>query len=374
MPYETTAPVDGQTFTLTTGADTIPGLEGSAGSTGTDGDDTIKGKVDDDGTTNNTTLSALDDIDGGLGDDTLEVSVLDETGGSTQDQLNAITLANVENVQFASAVGLTVDVSAFADVTAVSLTNGKDTDITASSTADVDISGASGAIDVDGGKDVSVTHATADEDITIGDTTVNDGTITVTDTAQGKGEIAIDGGTDVTVDATSEADSTSGAEGRITVGDTGNTSVGTIGTASDGSTGAINITQNLEHDGDGGIAGGDISVTGGSTVDITVNANNVAEADDSDDDITVGTVDVTGYDDTTSVNVVQNDNSEQFTSDVVAGTAAQVVVTFSDLDDGDTVTVDSLTFEASDNLEAEEVAQAFANLENGDTQEDGGPG
>lgn len=58
----------GQTFTLTAGVDTVPGLIGSAGTTNTDGDDTFVGNAG--------TYNPGDNVDGGDGIDTFELDLV----------------------------------------------------------------------------------------------------------------------------------------------------------------------------------------------------------------------------------------------------------------------------------------------------------
>jgi S-layer protein len=259
-------------------------------------------------------------------------------------------------------------VSDIAGLTTLNTTKSVNTKLLAADTTDVNVSGATGAVVVDGGKDIAVTTGTANKNITIGavgGTSEAAGTITVTNTDQGTGAIKVDGGTDVTVTTTAD-----GATGTITVGDqAGN---GIAADESDIASGTITITQNLEDDGTGAFTGGAIATEGGTDVNITVNANSVAEADTSNAKITVGTISVVGGDDTTTVTVTQNDNAETFTSADEGGATETASVKFGVLKAGDSLVIDGLTFTASKNLTAEEVAAAFANLTNADTQTAGG--
>lgn len=77
----------GQTFTLTTSVDSIPGLNGSRGSASNAGDDTISGLF---GSGN--TLSIGDNLDGGSGTDTLNIIGIESTA------LPFVSLDSVENV------------------------------------------------------------------------------------------------------------------------------------------------------------------------------------------------------------------------------------------------------------------------------------
>lgn len=344
--------VPGQVFSLTAGVDK------GASFVGTDDDDTFLS--DHDITNDVATLGALDVLNGGAGTDTLEITSADTTAY----EMAAATISNVENITIAGAAGVTADVSG-ANVTGLetlAVTKATTATVTASSTQDVEVSGATGAIDVAGGKDVTVTDSTADQAITIGEagagTTNASGTISVTDSKQGAGAIQVDGGTDVTVDATAADDA-----GNITVG------------ANTAASGVVSVAQTLNSDGTetAGLAGGDIAVTGGTSVDVTVNANSTAEAATSNESITIGDVTVTGDDSTTDVNVAQNANVETFTSEEVAEVAATQTLTFKALTAGQTTTVDGLTFTASEDLTAQQVAAAFANLTSTDTQSVGGP-
>jgi len=97
----------GQTFTLTTGVDTIPGLIGSAGTTSTAGDDTIVGTRAIPGITDPSTLNAGDSINGGLGTNTLKIV---DTLGAAPNLLAGVTVANIQNtvIQHAIAGGVSI--------------------------------------------------------------------------------------------------------------------------------------------------------------------------------------------------------------------------------------------------------------------------
>ena len=91
----------GQTFTLTTGVDTIPGLIGSAGTTSTAGDDTIVGTKAF-GFITPSTLNAGDSLDGGLGTNTLKII---DTLGNGANLLAGVTVANIQNTVIQHAGG-----------------------------------------------------------------------------------------------------------------------------------------------------------------------------------------------------------------------------------------------------------------------------
>jgi S-layer protein len=355
----------GQTFTLTTGIDTIPGLQGSAGTTGTDGADTIVAVVDN-VTVANSTLNALDQIDAGLGEDTLTLNSV----GNLAAFPAGVTVSNVEtmNVRSSGSTALnTTTITGLADLNSTASTGG--VALTAATTTDVTVSGetAANTLAVDGGQNVSVTDTNAGGNITIGATTVNNGTITVTDDIAAA-TIAVDGGTDVSVTATGATNLVGNA---ITVG--------AGGAATDLPTGAVEVSNTaaaiVADAGATAVGMGDIAVTGGTTVNVTQSANAAnGVADNVGDVVTQGDVTVTAGNSTTSVTVVQDDQAAAVAA--VAGVDAvrqTQTVTFNALVAGNTVTVNGLTFTASVNLSAEQVAQAFANLTSGDRQDDGGP-
>ena len=342
---------------LTTGIDTFPGLVGSAGTTGTDGNDTINAT--------NTTLTALDTIDGGNGTDTLNIL----NAAAAPAALPAgITVTNVETVNVRSAndigvvAGAAFDVSGFTGLTTLNTTQSVDAAVTAALTTDINVSGATGDIEIDGGKNVSVTDATAAKNITIG-AVVNAGTITVTDTDNsGANAITVNGGTDVTVTATTKANAT----GIISVGDTVQ------------ATGDVKVTQNLNSDGVATLTNsGTILVEGGKTVDVTVNATSTAKTNTSNSAITIGSVKVTGDSKTTDVTVTQNKSVTTKTADTVAEVKDTQTITFKALTAGQNVSITDgagkiLTFTASKALTADQVAAAFANLVADDRQDAGG--
>ena len=100
---------------------------------------------------------------------------------------------------------------------------------------------------------------------------------------------------------------------------------------------------------------------------------NIATAGGAGDVVTQGAVTVTAGSNTTSVNVVQDDQVAAVAAVAAAGASQTQTVTFTALVAGNTVTVNGLTFTAAVNLTAEQVAQAFANLEaGGDRQTNGG--
>lgn len=343
----TPAGTTGQTFMLAKGLDNY---------LGTAGNDTIIGSVDDTNAELNT-LSTLDVVNGGAGVDTLRVSFND----ATTPAIALPNLSNVEIIEVQATQNFTLDTSTTAGVTDLNVTKSTGTaGLTASDAQNISVAGATNAVTVDGGKNVLVNDATAAQNITIGATTVNAGTVTVTDSKQDAGNIAIDGGTDVTVTATSTVDS-----GTITVGQGG--------AATDVPSGAVSITSNLNGNGVAAITEGNITVTGGSTVTVNSNLTIAAKDQTASAAHTFGDVKVTGDSKTTSVTVNQTYAETEFTKAAVAVVKETSVVTFSAMTSGQTLAMNGLTFQASKALTAAEVAAAFSNLTAADTQSAQGP-
>ncbi|MCD2515300.1 DUF4214 domain-containing protein [Massilia sp. G4R7] len=292
----------GTSYTLTKGLDNFLGTSGS---------DTFVASIDNTNAELNT-LSSIDIINGGTGIDFLKVQ---HAGG-------AVTLGNLSNVEIvqidsASSTGVEVDSTNTTGVTELAiLKSAGSVKATAGTATDITLSArelsAAGAHQIIGGKNVTVTAtemgAAADAD-----------TITV-----GTGTAA-----------------------------TGNVVVNAAGKAYDAAVG--NLTM------------GAIKVTGGTTITVNQTAATsmtAAAADTTASKMTQGAVDVITNAATTTVNVKQ-------TADVAAknGTAASVgganevaTVKFGALKNGDSITMNGLTFKANADLTANEVAAAFANL------------
>ena len=341
----------GQTFTLTTGIDTIPGLVGSAGSTGTDGNDTIVALVDKDITApDNSTLTALDQINGGLGTNSLTLNV---TGGALAVvDLDVATITNVQTINARGTGAIVMDLTSNAGitgVTALNTTQSLASTLTAANTTDIGVSGATGAITVNGGKNVTVTDAGTNNAISVGVTTVNKGTITVTDTKVGSGNIAINGGTDVTA-------TLSGVTTAIT----------TIGAAT-AATGAVVVNST----GAAFVAAtdatlGNIAITGGKTISVTQVATSdasAAAADKIGGTVTQGNVTIVAAATTTDVTVKQDaTKAETLATDKTGGATETASAKFTALAIGNTITMGGLTFTATAAMTAAEAAAAFANL------------
>ncbi|MDC7702734.1 beta strand repeat-containing protein [Vogesella indigofera] len=333
----------GQTYTLTKGVDAF---------TGGNGNDTFVANYDAQATAAHT-LGALDVLKGGSGTDTLQITS-DEAAAFT---LAAASVSGIENITIRGADDVTADVSGatFSDVATLSVTKSAAASLTAGAATDVSVSGASGAVAVDGGKNVTVSDATANTNITIGATTVNAGTVTVTDTVQGSGIIAIDGGNGVTVAATNAA----AAGGAITVGNGP--------AATDLAKGVVSVTSNHKATAATDVAMGNITVKGGSTITVTQTADtSKAATDTTGATLTQGSVTVVGGNGTTSVTVAQaKSTGEVVGQTAVAGTTETASVKFSALTATQTLILGGLTFTAAVDMTAAEAAAAFSNLVNG---------
>lgn len=375
----------GQSFTLTTGVD-----EKTTGA----GNDTFTGVIDDDSGSKQSTLSPLDDLDGGDGTDTLSVNILQNIDGDADATSNAavlpgIALANIETMNVRAAVKADLDVSSFTDIETVNVTQAVgELKVVAADTADVNTSGSKETVTVEGGKDVTITDATADKDITASTlaTTKNaTGEITVTDSDQGTGNIVVDGGSNVTVTASTEYSELGAPVDHSAAGGTQKITVG----ANKAATGDVVVTKNTTlTDATNTITTGDMAVTGGSTITVNNNISNTATKDSgAANDITSGDIAVTANDSTTEVTVNQTVAANDYDSVTTGDSKETATITFGALKEGEAVVVGEssdadgapdgnvgaeLTFVASQDLTAEEVAAAFANLTSADTQANGG--
>lgn len=215
----------GETFTLTTSVD-----RGTA-FTGTALNDMFYADYASQATAPAHTLTALDTLDGGAGSDTLTIT---SDNGNNAYTLAAATVSNIETITISGSDDVTANTSGstFSGVETLASTKSVDSTLTAAATTDISVSGATGAIVVNGGKDIVVTDSAANNSISVGDTTESAGTVTVTDTNQGTGNIVVEGGTDVTVNATVAGTTADVTGGTINVGNN-----------TDQPTGAIKVTQ-----------------------------------------------------------------------------------------------------------------------------------
>jgi len=336
----------GQTFMLTKSVDNI---------VGTSGNDTINAVLDD----ADSTLTALDVIDGGAGTDTLnilEVQAAALPGG--------LTITNVENAVVRSAGAATVNSTTWTGLTSLKSTQSTTAGLTAATTTDIEVSGATDAITINGGKNTVVTDATAAKNITVGATTVGAGSVTVTDSNQTTGAIAIDGGTSVTVTASKAT------AGTVKIGDTTGGAV-----AADMPSGAVTLTTTgaAYTAADAAETRGQIDIVGGTTVTVSQTATSDSSAAATDtsnigNEVTQSVINVTGNASTTSVTVSQSAAVTAVEGvAAVAGAYDTQKVTFVAMTAGETTVVNGLTFTASKTLTAAEVAAAFANVSNGAT-------
>lgn len=336
------AAVAAQTYTLTTGVDTI---------VGTIGNDTFNGTLG--GTA---TWTALDSIDGAGGSNNI-LNINDVTGG--QNIPGGITVKNIQTMNVASAgavgtVGTSFDVSGFSGLTTLNISNSKGNDyIKAGSGTAVSVVDTAGTVTLVGGSSQSVTTA--------GGFALSkaSGAIKVTDTAQAAVNSTINDGT--TVDVTSSATNPGGTTGTITIGGT---------TAP---TGAVTVVSNLSNAAAAAtnMAGGLITITGGTTVSVTQNATQaVMTTASTNSTLTQSAVTVNGTTNTTAVTVKQSAAATAANTVIAAAAATEVDnVKFSALTAGQTLTVDGLTFTAgAAGTTAAQTAAAFANLTKGATQ------
>lgn len=266
----------GQTFTLTTGADTMPGLTGSVGGTSTAGNDTINAAVVG-ANAAGTTLTAGDNLNAGSGSDALAINISGASGAAST--VAGITLASVERVTVSNfdtdtdqTRTHTIDMSGASGVTAVGLTSSSDN-------GDTVFTGLSGIVSAEmanGGADLTVNYQAAAVAGTA-DTqslTVNGVTKAATFTADaGIETLAITGtGAASTLAAVTAAGAT-----RMTVaGDKGVSILGELATtiktidasANSGGVSVVLGTANL-------------TVTGGSGADTVRIAGNTVDAADS---------------------------------------------------------------------------------------------
>lgn len=341
------------------------------------------------------TLTILDQLDGGAGTDTLSFS--QQTNAPVTVTTGA-KLSNIEVVTLRAGNNLTADFSGdnVSGLTTISVLQSVDATITASETASVSVEGATGAVTitggasqtvlagaavtvsgsegavsisgakdaiiVDGGSSVTVSDATAAKNITIGATTVATGTVTVTDSNQTTGAIAIDGGAAVTVTASKAT--------------TGTVNIGQGGAATDLPSGAITVvtTGAAYAAADTAATRGAINVKGGTTVTVTQTATSSTAAAAKDttnvgNEVTQSAVTVTGGAATTSVAVAQSAAVAAVNAvTAVAGAQEVQTVTFGAMTANQTLTINGLTFTASKALTAAQVASAFANLSDGAIQ------
>lgn len=341
VPMGTTA-TQGSNFNLTKGIDTV---------VGTANNDTINStQVEDNVGNYKDTLTALDNIDGGDGNDTINViSTADIADPTTS------TIQNVETANLVSAENVTATTTGWTGLTALNVKQAEDVTLTAAASTAVAVSGAKGAVTVDGGSTVNVT--TAGTTIELGSTTGAAGAITVSHTKQANHSISVDGGTTV---ALTTAGVTSGTSN---IGNNGTSPTGAV---------TVNVTG-AAYEAATPSTLGQISVTGGTTVNVTQTAassTTAAATDTAAETVTQGQVTVNGTAITTAVTVTQNAAVAPVNAvSAVAAVTESGSAVFSALTSGQTLTVGGLTFSAgSAGTTAAQTAAAFANLAAGAIQ------
>jgi S-layer protein len=235
--------------TLTTGIDNF---------VGTANNDTFDATQNATGPTD--TLNSLDSLDGGAGNDTLKIV---ETSAIDTTALSGVSIKNIETANLTSTSTVTANTTGWTGLTALNAVSADDVALTASATTDVTVNasaltaaGGSNELTVNGGKNVTTTSADA---LTVGGGTTSS-------------DIAIGG--------------TTAASGAVKVTHTENVSDDTVAGADTGTTSTI-------------------TVTGGTTIDITSNAI-VGAAENAGDIATIGAISATGNSNTTSVSVTQS--------------------------------------------------------------------
>ena len=240
--------------------------------------------------------------------------------------------------------GLTTD--------SVSVTLADSVNLKSAAGDDVNISGVSGAITSDGGKNVVVGDKTADAAIDLNNVA---GTATITDTKQGSGAITVDKATDVTI--TSSAVSTGTTTVGATDAVTGAVVISSTGTDYDASASALTL--------------GAIRVDGATTVNVTSSVGDSAKAAADTSSVTThtqGAVTVNAEDNTSSISITQSEAVAAVDAVAsVTGKSATHLLTFTDAASGDAITLtfatnQTIVFTAAKALTAAEVAGAFANI------------
>lgn len=346
----------GQSFALTAGVDAL---------TGGAGDDTFNALPalnSSTGAFTLATLNGLDDINGGAGSDTLNATF---TSGAPVTVASSVSVQNVETVNLRGDDDLTADTTSWTGTETVNAINvGGDLALTVDSSTTANVTGGKALTSVTGGESVTVTQDT--NAAVYNNDTVNDQLAS----------ISVDQAKDVTIVANKSEQAVGAASGdngaTPAVNNVQDTDAGISVT---NASGAVDITATgSKADGDS-ITLDNITVTGGTTVNVSQMAtsdNTFALTDATAATHTNGDVTITAGDNTTDITVVQEQATARAYQAEVAAVQATRTVKFVDMKDGESVTIDGLTFTASKDLTAAQAAQAFANLSASDRQEDGG--
>ena len=339
--YEALANPAAVTLDFTTGVDVL---------VGTANDDTVNAVLGAGGT-----LSVVDTLDAGLGNDTLNIT--DITGATAMINtinITGIDVVNVRSVGDVSNAGAAFDLSDLAAGT-VNITQATNVVLSANAASDVNITSTAvtGNITIDGGDVVTVNTDDATMSVAIGGTTGPAGAIDVTHSNATTGNIDIDGGTTVDVDVDGQTTGqvlvgvNTAATGNVVITNTGADVVAATSVA----LGAVSADT-----------AGNITITSVATLDDSAVAEDVAAGT-----ATFGITTATAGASTASVTVVQDAavgpvNYTAAVTDVI-GTST---ITFVAATANQTVTVGGLTFTATAAMTAEEVADVFAGLSDGD--------
>jgi S-layer protein len=170
----------GQTFTLTTGIDSVNGGSGN---------DIINAPVI--GAAD--TFSSLDSINGGSGTDTLNIVTTGSLAGAA-----GATVTGVENVTLTSSSPITAaNLATWSDVQTLKVvTSGAISGVTASGNTDINIDNALAGVSVNGGKNVTVNNSTAGN-VSVGATVAASGDVSATNSFV-TGTVAIKGAGNLT--------------------------------------------------------------------------------------------------------------------------------------------------------------------------------
>ena len=233
-------PSSGQTFTLTTSADTSGALVGSAGTTSTAGNDTFNSLSAATAAATTDTLTATDVINGGAGTDTLNITV---TAANT-DVTHGALISNIEVISIRNAAATTVDAAYVAGAGVTTVESNL-------STGDVSVTGL----------------ATGAKVGYIGNGTVINGALSATylTTATGAATLDISGGTKIAAGTTGNVALIGAALTSAVINSTG--AANTIGAVTGFATATsvtVNATSNLTTGAVGGITG---------ATSLTLNAN-----------------------------------------------------------------------------------------------------
>ena len=281
------------------------------------------------------TFTPLDALDGGAGTDTLNVY-----DNAASINTAGISVANIENANLASTAAVIANTSNWTGLLKLNIAIDKgNSEITAATTTSVVVGAHSGgSLEVAGGSSQTVTA-------TGGNTTLSGsiGAISLVQAAQAGNALAVDGGSSVKVTATGATASTA----EVAVG------------GSVRPTGAVVVTR-TEDPTEGSHTAGTITVTGGTSVNVTqnltglVNATNVA-----------GAVTVNGSDNTTAVTILA---SKAATASVSVAGVTNGAVAINDVNAGDASkagTISSVTVDGYSSVGFSGTALTNLSLSNG---------